>query len=88
MKNNIAKYVYLKTEYSYTPYIFNDTDYTIDKVVIEYIEKGGYNSFTRENIPDVKKTLEFNYIAAHTKVQTNKTDCKIVSIKSQALEIH
>ena len=85
MKNNIAKYVYLKEEL-YLTYIFNDTDYTIDKVIIEYIEKGGYNAFTNMHMPDVKKNLEYSYIAAHTKVQA-KTDCKIISIKSQALGI-
>ena len=80
MKNNIAKYVYIKDNQ-----LFNDTDYTIDEVTFEYFingEKFGDGSW---------KTVRKNYIAAHTKMQLSYAEAhtgKITSIKSQALEIY
>ncbi|NDW09428.1 hypothetical protein [Dysgonomonas sp. 520] len=89
IKNNIAKYVYIKKgSYLGTDTLFNDTDYTIDEVSYKYFyeTKTGYiNENTYGSIGVTKETKE-HYFQAHSKVSVPQGS-KIISIKSQVLGI-
>ena len=87
MKNNIAKYVYIKKNgFKYD--LHNDTDYTIDEIVYEHY----IDTRLLPNGKTEQHTIIERYIAAHT-IKTigsyssigGTTDVKIISIKCKAL---
>ena len=91
MKNDIAKYVYIKDSY-----LFNNTDYTIDEVIISYFYSGRKFVDTGDGgLIDkyVQETGEekHTYIAAHSKIlvlRNGNVNKGIISIKCKALELN
>ena len=88
MKNNIAKYVYFKGTK-----IYNDTDYTIDKVVYEVFIKEKWitnpdGSISIDKHYNKYEQQEECYIEAHSERNISSLNVKITSIKCQALGIN
>lgn len=90
MKNNIAKYVYMRKEereytddwkgtYTiYNQYIKNITEYTIDEVIYEYKENGEY-----------KRGVEYFLSGQNSReINSGYQNLKIISVKCKALGIN
>ena len=95
MKNNIAKYVYIKPTLNSSSCIVNDTDYTINEVVCEVFRKEKWTTNPNGSIHIDKNYNKYEqhkeyYIEAHSErnISWNDKTAKIISIKSQALGIN
>ena len=75
MKNNIAKYVYIKGNL-----LQNDSDYTIDEVEFTYKKPYTYSS---DRVQE-----KIFYIKAHSTVNVECCDSKIISVKCKALGLN